>query len=367
MIFMNTFFKKGYYIIPVLLLIIIFSGCKNNSEEPIISHPIPDWIPNSFVQPIPDWGSSIRLVLPVPISQIYPELIGGFGSHQGGHPEGLDHVWMEVRLGIPIWSWASGTVTEIQDQAGEYFIVIDYGDGLIGKHMEVKTSLVKKGDHVNAGQAVGYGLSYGAYQSAEFMLYDRKRTDGVVEDWGVHVSPFDYLKKDIQDSLIKIYQASVIIPFISKNKSFGSVNPWEPLLTNPVLFHRNYKGTIAGEWLLNSKWAVGGYPDILTMMDVNNTYFQGKRFVAADDQSTGGNNLFGTWEADYKQQRFQLFSQGSVYFGIFELKDSTGRATLKIEYNNVSYPSGFSQSAVVYTERSNVPRIIDAQNMGAAK
>ena len=42
---------------------------------------------------MPAWGSATRIVLPPPASLSLGDL-GAFGAHQGGHPEGLDHVWL---------------------------------------------------------------------------------------------------------------------------------------------------------------------------------------------------------------------------------------------------------------------------------
>lgn len=99
-----------------------------------------------MTQPVPPHGSSVRLNLPVPVDKIvFSELggIGGFGVHQGGHCEGLDHIWLHVEEGIPIGSWADGEVMDVRPsgdiELGELAITIRYDDGLWGYHGEVAT------------------------------------------------------------------------------------------------------------------------------------------------------------------------------------------------------------------------------------
>lgn len=350
-----------------LILIILF-GCKgedvNGPDVPIRT---PDWVPKSITQPVPSWGSTNRLVLPVDVNQIVfgpGGGIGGFGAHMGGHPEGLDHVWIEVILGIPIKSWANGTVTRIEDMQGEYFITIEYDGGLIGKHMEVKTCLVSVGQRVNAGDPVCYGLSYGPMQSAEFMLFDKNRNDGVTSGgWGSNVSPFDYLRDDIKSALIQRF-TNEVIPFYLSGRDAGNNRRIEPYLTNPVLFHKNHKRTIAGEWLLKSHWEVGGFPDILVFQDVSNQYITTKTILAADDAQNGGNVFDGTWSADTTTHKFTFLSKGVNYYGIYELNETGVRATLKIEYSTVAYPAVFTSNAATYFERTNLARRLDAEQLG---
>lgn len=343
-------------------------GCKK--ENPVEPIPIrtPDWVYGTITQPVPSWGSSTRLQLPALVGQIVLGPgggIGAFGSHQGGHPEGLDHVWIDIILGIPVRSWADGKVTRIEDMGGEYFITIEYNNGLIGKHMEVKTPLVSVGQQVKAGDPVCYGLTYGAMQSAEFMLNDKNRNDG--ESAGSsssYVSPFDYLRTDIRESLEQAYYANVIQPYLSLGKDAGSNHPAEPYLTNQLLFHKYHKNTIAGEWLLKSKWGAGGAPDILTLIDADNQYYKGKKIIAADNGGTGQHVYEGSWTVDNASHQFTFTSNQVTYYGLFELNESGARATLKIEYRTDTFPSSFSSAASLYIERSNIPIVTDAQELG---
>jgi hypothetical protein len=284
----------------------------------------------------------------------------------GAHLEGLDHVWLLLEPGIPVRSWADGRVTKIEDMGGgEYFITIVYDGGLTGKHMEVKTPLVSVGQQVKAGDPVALGMIEGSAQSAEFMLNDMNRNDGsVAQGDGSYVSPFDYLRTDIKDSLELAYREKVIQPYLSVGRDAGNNRREEPYLTNQVLFHKYHKGTIAGEWLLTSKWAQGGYPDIMTLLDADNEFYRGKRIVAADDLSEGQLTFDGTWSADTVAHTFSFTNGSLVYYGLYELNESVDRATLKIEYRTGSIPSSFTAAAGLYIERAPLARRPDADALG---
>jgi murein DD-endopeptidase MepM/ murein hydrolase activator NlpD len=112
-------------------------------------------------------ASPLRLSLPADIVDFLFGKhggIGGFGLHAGGHIEGLDHVWIELKPGTPVWSWADGVVVEVRYNGppgeGEYYITIDYGYNLTGVHMEIMTPYVEKGDKVLRGEEVGMGMSF---------------------------------------------------------------------------------------------------------------------------------------------------------------------------------------------------------------
>jgi hypothetical protein len=359
--------KQNKILIFIFLLGIMFGCKKENPVEPV---PIrtPDWVYGKITQPVPEWGSSTRLQLPALVGQIVfgPGAgIGGFGSHQGGHPEGLDHVWIDIIVGIPVRSWADGKVVKIENMQGEYFITIEYNGGLIGKHMEVQTPLVTVGQQVKAGDPVCYGLSYGTMQSAEFMLNDKNRNDGeTAGSYGSYVSPFDYLRNDLKESLELAYTKNVIEPYLSVGKDAGNNHPVEPYLTNQLLFHKYHKNTIAGEWLLKSKWGAGGLPDIITLIDADNEYYKGKIIIAADNVGTGQHIFDGTWTVDNTTHQLTFTSNQVTYYGIYELNETGDRATLKIEYRTDKYPSSFSSATALYIERSNVPIIVDAGDLG---
>ncbi len=360
--------KKNKCLLIIAIIAAVY-GCKE--ENPLESLPVrtPEWVYGKITQPVPEWGSSTRLQLPAQVNQIVfgPGAgIGAFGSHQGGHPEGLNHVWIDIITGIPVKSWGDGKVVKIEDMQGEFFITIEYNGGLVGKHMEVKTPLVTVGQQVKAGDPVCYGLNYGAMQSAEFMLYDNNRNDGetIGSNKGSYVSPFDYLRTDIKESLEQAYTVNVIQPYFKAGKDAGSNRRVEPYLTNQLIIHKYHKNTIAGEWLLKSKWGVGGFPDILTLLDADNEYYKGKIIMAADNVGNGQHVFDGTWSADNTTKRFTFTSKGMTYYGLYELNESGDRATIKIEYRTDTYPATFSSGAALYIERGNKPISVDAAELG---
>ncbi len=359
----------------VVVLVVFFGGCKSdnstdsdgwNSNRPVQT---PEWVEGAITQPVPSWGSRTRLILPVALDRIGFDPasgIGAFGSHQGGHPEGLDHVWMEVTGTDPIRSWAAGTVTKIENMGGgEYFITIEYDGGLTGKHMEVRQSLVTVGQHVNAGDPICYGLSMAYFQSAEFMLIDRNRNDGeTAGSSGSYVSPFDYLRDDIRAQVESVYVRKVMNLYFGQGKDVGNNKRIEPYLTNRMFFHPLNRNTLVGEWLLNRKWGIGNYPDILTFLRADNPYMSGGRVVAGEDATMGRLNFDGPWDADTLLHHVTFEYLGSPYFGLYSIDESGSRALLKLEYRTDVYPTSFTDSAVTYIERAPLPRRVDAEGLG---
>jgi hypothetical protein len=313
-----------------------------------------------MVQPLPAHASTTRLSLPTSFNNILISSgeIGAFGAHIGGHMEGLDHIWFYVKTGTKVRSWAAGTVTSVSLSGSEYHIKINYADGLQGWHMEVLTPEVSAGDSVTTGQVVGSGIQWEAgKESAEFTLLDANRSDGVTENGSAYVSPFDYLNTADQQALIASYEALIVTPYFNAGQSKGNDYPWEPYLTNRLLFHGANRGTLTGEWLLRGTWSTGGWPDILTFLDVNNNYYTGKRIAACDDE--GNDTLWGTWEADYTLKRIKIYDQSATYYGIFEFGGTSTRETMRLEYQTGTYPSGFSVNAAEYIERMPVQRRMD--------
>src|SRR5207248_11737262 len=108
-------------------------------------------------------------------------------------------------------SWAAGTVAVVEDRgpigptAHEYFITVDYGQGLVGKHLDVTLPLVKVGDKVKEGDPIANGTS------AEIMLIDNNRSDGERTGglYGSPVSPFDYLRPEVKAALMARVLAEV--------------------------------------------------------------------------------------------------------------------------------------------------------------
>ena len=195
------------------------AGVRDGIITPIAVVTVP-WVDAAWVQPVPSWGSPVRLHLPVPLDSIVLGPSGGlgfFGAHEGGHVEGLDHVWIPTKPGTVIGSWADGTVLDVQLIDGAYYIDIDYGHGLVGKHQLVDHPLVTVGQHVKQGDPVGTA------HLAEFNLVDYNRSDGVRTDdaGGSNVSPFDYLAPDVQAALIARLTNEVVAPYFAHGSDGG--------------------------------------------------------------------------------------------------------------------------------------------------
>ena len=308
--------------------------------------------------------------------------VGGFGLHAGGHIEGLDHVWIELKPGTPVKSWADGVVEDVSLSGmvgeGEYHITINYGQNLIGIHMEIETSYVKKGDRVEKGQEVGMGMSFDPGQSsAEFSLIDLGRTDGVKYNGyggkGVYVSPYDYLEDTEKKKLVEAYKKYIIEPYQrngSREGLFIMFEPYQPYLTNNLFLHEGNEGKLSGAWYcLSSKWEQGYPNDILTFIEADNPYYKGNVVLTADDRDEGRKNdwsINGTFEVDYENGQVKITTNygETVYYGIFEIDESEDRAKLRIEYQKGSYPAEFSSETITYIERSNLSRRADAFALG---
>jgi len=342
---------------------------KNSSHELCKMFPAARpqaWVKNAITQPVPEGASKVRLILPAPLDAIPLDEIGAFGAHRWGHPEGLDHEWISIEKRVPVGSWADGEVVSVRIEPGyggdgkEYSILVYYGDGLWGEHMHVKTPLVKEGQRVKAEDPVAYGkdLENPSYHFGEFNLVDQHRRDGV-QTWhkfikgGTFVSPFDYLRDDVKKALEEEWQKEILSQF-STMTDYNSITPtpWEPYLTNPLLFHKDHKGTLVGEWFLRSRpWALDDAPDILILLPVQSPYYQRGRVMAVDDPAGGPYDFHGDWNADYAQNRIMFETGQETLYGIFELDESGTQAKLKLEYQKESYPTNFSSRAQIYTER----------------
>ena len=364
------------------VLLCCLAACGGGATEPTLAPVRPvAFTPDAWTQPVPSWGSPVRLALPVALGDILMgpgNGIGAFGAHQGGHVEGLDHVWIPTRLGIPVRSWAAGTVTKVQDMGlrgtpdgrHEYFVTIDYGQGLVGQHMDVDLPLVKVGDHVAEGAPVGTMTG-----SAEFMLLDNRRTDGerTGGSMGVYVSPFDYLREDIRAALVARHIAEVVTPSFAHGAATGSARPWEPLLTNPLFFHADHRGTCVGEWILtNRSWKVPDavYYDVMVLFDVTNSYGHFQRVELGDhDWSVAGSKRVasGTWSAPDGAGRMIVSIDAGIWYALYRVDESLGRAKLTVEWQRGAYPAAITANAAVYTERAPLYLAADAAALGLSR
>lgn len=346
------------------------TGIIDGITPPVAAVPVP-WIDNAWVQPVPSWGSSVRLRLPVPIDSIVLGPSGGlgfFGAHEGGHVEGLDHVWIPIKPGTVIGSWADGTVLNVQLIDGFYYIDVGYGHGLVGKHQLVEHPVVTVGQRVKQGDPIGTA------RLAEFNLVDYNRSDGVRTEsaGGSNVSPFDYLEPDVQSALIARVMSQVVTPYFANGNTAGNSRPWEPRLTNKLLFHRDHRGTFQGEWLrTNSPWATPDplYFDVIAINDVTNSFghFQHIDLEDYNASAPGTKGLMdGTWVPGDSAGKFMLklsFSN-STYYARYAVDESGPRAKLRLEWRLGSYPDSISSKAAVYIERTNVYLGLDAQQLG---
>jgi hypothetical protein len=337
----------------------------------------PDPLTDDFTNILPPGASPVRLSLPASIDDIFFEWEAGpagYGLHSGGHIEGLDHVWIEIRSGEPVKSWGDGVVTEVQlsgdVEEGEIFITIDYGQGLIGTHMEIITSLVEVGDSVSRGDPVGYGMSYfPGQQSAEFGLVDRGRTDGVWVGDGAAVSPYDYLVEEDKLALVAAYKAHTVEKYGGDSRITWLFDASQPYLTNPLLIHTGNEGRLTGEWYLySSPWEPGWPNDMLIFIEAENPWYTGNRVLSNDDtgEDSQTSNIEGTFDVDYGRGRVLIHNTkyGGTLFGIFEIDETGERALLRIEFDELRYPDEFTDEALVYIERTNLSRRQDAAELG---
>jgi hypothetical protein len=364
-----------------LALLVVVSACGHDGNSVVgivdgITPPVAvvsvPWADGAWVLPVPGWGSPVRLRLPVPIDSIVLAGPGGglgfFGAHEGGHVEGLDHVWIPTNPGTVVGSWADGTVLDIQLIDGLFYIDVDYGHGLVGKHQLVERSLVAAGQHVKQGDPIGIA------RLAEFNLVDYNRSDGVRTDeaGGSNVSPFDYLEASEQTALITRLTSEVVAPYFAKGSVAGNSRPWEPYLTNKLLVHHDHPGTFQGAWLLTNKgWTKPDplYFDVIAINDVTNTYghFQ---HIDLEDYTTsapGSKGLMdGTWVPGDSAGKvvLTLSYSGAKYYARYAVDESGPRAKLRLEWRAGSYPDSISSNAAVYIERKNVYVGLDAQQLG---
>jgi hypothetical protein len=338
---------------------------------------VPDSLTYNFTNILPPGSSPVRLSLPASIEDIFFEWQSGpgsYGLHAGGHIEGLDHVWIEIREGVPVRSWGDGVVTDIQlsgdVEQGEYHIYIDFGQNLTGSHMEIETYFVEVGDNVSRGDPIGYGMRFfSGQQSAEFSLVDRGRTDGIWVGNGVAVSPYDYLEEDEKLVLVEAYKAHTVDKYGMDPRITLLFDASQPYLTNPLLIHMVNEGRITGEWYLyNSPWAPGWPNDMLIFIEADNPWYTGNRVLSNDDtgEDSQTRNIDGTFEVDYERGRVLIYNSkfGGILFGIFEIDETGERALMRIEFDEYRYLDEFTDEALIYIERTNLGRRWDAMELG---
>jgi hypothetical protein len=357
-------------------LIWVTLGCGGGSSgsnlPPVGPADVP-WTEGVWVQPVPAWGSATRISYPDPLADISLGDLAGFGSHQGGHPEGLDHVWIHKTTDDLVKSWAAGTVSRVDVYSDQSMITVDYGHGLLGKHMSVATVNVAVGQPVQAGDVLGVAIP-GSLNN-EFQLMDENRGDGIktgVNGYS-YVSPFDYLEPSQQAALVALYQAQVVTPSFTLGQSVSAGNPWEPYLTNRTLIHHQNRGTLIGEWILSNRdWNTPDplYFDILTINQVSNVYGQFAKFCATDYNTTAPTSK-GILDGDFTLPGPGLVNftyRGSAtpsWYGLYSIDESGGRAVMTLEWNAQAAPTELSANAAIYYERAPIYAELDAQLLQA--
>ncbi len=343
----------------------------------------PDPLTDGITYTLPADASKTVLSLPNDLADIFAGgLTGasGFGLHALDHVEGLDHIVLDLRQGVPVGSWAEGVVTQVYWTGEDYQITIDYGGGLVGTYMEITTPYVKRGQRVARGQPVGLGMgAEREVSSAEFALLDRNRHKGVAASdgqGGVYVSPYDYLEYSQKMKLVEVYRRNVLDrmavtaggsplePTQSEKGKSPALFPYQPYLTNQIMLHEGNQGRLTGEWYSTRKWGPGLPVDILTFIEASNPYFRGNVLLSNDDGTPTGSGLSlkGTFEVDYAKKQVKINALATTdlppttYYGIFEIDESGKTATLKLEYQTGSYPTVFSDRAVTYVTKPPMRR-----------
>ena len=171
-------------------------------------------------------------------------------------------------------------------------------------------------------------------------------------------------------AVIARYTAEVVAPYFKKGLVVGNQRPWEPYLTNKMLFHADHKGTFVGEWIATNKgWTVVDpvYFDVMAIFDVTNEYGTFKRYEMMDhDWSMPGNKqgAAGSWAAGDGPGKVILQQErnGPVYYGLYSV-DVSGRATDdRVEGGRLS--GALSSNAATYIEQAPVYLGFDAQSLG---
>ncbi|MBU1940427.1 MAG: M23 family metallopeptidase [Candidatus Thermoplasmatota archaeon] len=351
----------------------MFKDIPYPQDDPnyVAAQPDPDY--DFFTWTLPTGASDLRLSLMADIDDfLFDEYggIGGWGKHDGEHTEGLGHTWIELKSGTPVKSLADGKVKSVQLSGTEYHITIHYGHGLVGGHGEIMTPYVETGDVVKRGQEIGIGMSFQSGQSsAEYSLTDLNRTDGSRSRYGGSgVSVFDYLEEEDKKLIVNKYKEEVIESFLRDGTTVWGFNPVEPYLTNKLFHHDDNPGTILGTWyLISEPWGTEYPSDIMAFIEADNPFYTGTLANSQDDQGDGDWNFEGEYEVDYSvtPNKLKIIQPVSTdFYAIFEVIEDNGasygfepeRATMKIQFSEVNYPSTFSDDAYVYIQRTQYPR-----------
>jgi len=328
----------------------------------------PEWAPGAITQPLGLGDSPTRLRLPVSVEQIIFKNVAPYGTHMRGGPhiEGLDHTGIYVVNEANVSAWADGVVTAIREnEPGDFFITVKHAAGLWSCHVHTETPLVKVGDRVTYGQLldIGMGRTAEGKQQAEIFLADENRGYGHLSMFspGVAVSVADYLEPTVKAQFEAEYQRQVMDNLHTENPKEPpqfAATAAEPYLTNPLLIHWDLRGTVQGEWILSNPKAIAGKNkyDLLILQDIDNGYFQGKRFIRANwDGLFSGDSpipfVSGSYELDELSRHLTLTAGNERVYGLFALDESGPRSKLTIEFAKNDFPAQLSTNAYVFYER----------------
>jgi hypothetical protein len=396
--------KAAVTLFVIFLLVVSVSGCtqqrsqdgqnasnvdyKSKKDSGIFpqtkctTNAMPDPKTDNITWTLPDCASPVRLSLPASIDDMFwdnnpssPLTVYGYGIHAGEHTEGLNHIWIKLRHGTPVKSWADGVVDKIEmhnENPTEYSIRIDYGQNLGGLHGEISQPYVKVGQKVLRGQEIAMGMETdNGGNSAEFFLFDYGRNDGCLLFGASTVSPYDYLNDDDKSAFVAAYKKRVLEPLMEMENielTEGVFYPSEPYLTNDIFLHGNNQKRLPGVWYSTSEWKIGFPPDKITFIEADNPYYRGNIVYALDDNDENtitGSSFYGTYEVDYSLSKIKITTiDGRVYYGIFQVNETVPRAKLKIEYKEGSYPDAFDGNALEYVQRSFLEVRSDAVALG---
>ena len=155
-------------------------------QEWLATYVPPTTRPGNDTTPSPQVPSSSGWVCPVP----YYTLTSPFGMRV--HPisgkwkmhNGVD---MAAAQGTPIYAAKSGKVTTASYQAGGagYYVSINHGDGFSSVYMHMTHFIVAPGQHVTAGQVIGYVGSTGGSTGPHLHF-------GISYN-GTYVNPMNYI------------------------------------------------------------------------------------------------------------------------------------------------------------------------------
>ena len=315
---------------------------------------------------------SIEFIFPVNLSDIDFEGggIGAYGMHAGDHPEGLDHIWLYCKSpDTPVVATADGYVLAVHGGGEEWGVIIKHSERFYTEYGALRSVVVKQGDYVTKGQTVGYPIEITITTDEgerttyflDYWLVDMERDDGVIMQFGPkvgsRVSPYEYLEPSVREDVENAYHENMYKVYKEQGIIVGCFNPYEPNLTNNIFLHPGHEGTPVGVWIsLERKWEEDGIPDMITIIDVDNEFWKGYRFIFYDGWVHAKNVVEGNCTFDLETGRITFevdssYPNAKTYYGIFEVIEGE-RATLHLEYSEKGYPEKFSKNMLTYVVRS---------------